>query len=185
MCKKTDYLPHKQCILICDEDKYVKIMSYDEVNKKFKVEKEFYVDQYFAQSDDLNNLETLCYTNKMLYSNNQSFMLSERGVDKNEDVTQMQEPKQFMYGTPNFPLVTHEHVIRLVQPNDYGYGQKGPFELYLSPPLNSYKIMNSARDIYNEHVEYFLHSDTSKIVRIKTPSYNQVSVEMTRLNGLK
>ena len=39
---------HKECLLIADEEKFVKILSYDTGNKKFKVEKEFYVDEYFS-----------------------------------------------------------------------------------------------------------------------------------------
>ena len=53
-------------------------MSYDEVNKKFKLEKEYFVDKEFGLNDDLNYLETYCLTNKMLYSNDRSFLLSVR-----------------------------------------------------------------------------------------------------------
>lgn len=70
-----------------------------------------------------------------------------------------------MSGTPNFPLVSHDHVIKLIQPDDYGKAQKQPFVLNISPPLNSYKIMSAPRSTSNPFIEYFLHSDSSKIIR--------------------
>jgi UDP-3-O-acyl-N-acetylglucosamine deacetylase len=53
LCKKVEYLENKECLLVSDEDKYVKILSYDDTNKKFKVEKEYFVSQYFGQNQSV------------------------------------------------------------------------------------------------------------------------------------
>jgi len=84
MCKKTHYIPNVECLIISDEDKYLKILSYDSINKKLKVEKEFYVEQFFAIGDDLSSLESLQYTNNILYNNHEAYLLQERGTERGD-----------------------------------------------------------------------------------------------------
>ena len=83
MCKKVDFHPNKECLLISDEDKYIKIISYDPNNKKFKLEKEYFVSQFFG-NESLSQLSTMCFNNGVLYSNNGTYLLQERGMQKNE-----------------------------------------------------------------------------------------------------
>ena len=81
MCKKTYFTPYKECLLICDEDKYAKILVYDKINNKFNVEKEYYVSEEFG-TQDLNSLENYQFSNGMLYNNFETYLLQERGTEK-------------------------------------------------------------------------------------------------------
>lgn len=61
LCKKSTYTENgynQDCLLICDEDRYVKILIYDLQNKKFSVEREYYVSSSFAMYEEPNILES-------------------------------------------------------------------------------------------------------------------------------
>jgi len=47
--------------MICDEDKYIKILVYDPNTKKFKIEKEYYVHNSFGAYEDLSAMENYCF----------------------------------------------------------------------------------------------------------------------------
>lgn len=171
--------------MLCDEDKYIKILSYDDVNKKFKIEKEFFVNNYFATNDDLNILENYSYSNGMLYNNNECYLLQERGTERIDTDTFISDDNGiFRIGTPSFPLCSNDFVLRLLQPNDYSYTHKAPFFLYLSPPLNSHRAKNGPA--YGNELEFFSHSDPKKIIRFrKEYGYPMKLVaELCHLNGL-
>ena len=88
LCKKTTFLIngyYEDCLLIWDEDRFIKILYYDTQNKKFRVEKEYFVSSSFAVYDEPNILESYWYWNGILYSNTDSYLLQERGTEK-EDI---------------------------------------------------------------------------------------------------
>ena len=170
---------------MCDEDKYIKILSYDDVNKKFKIEKEFFVNNNFATTDDLNILENYSYSNGMLYNNSECYLLQERGTERVDTDTAISDVNNmFKDGAPSFPLCSSDFVLRLLNPRDsYDSSQKAPFFLYLSPPLNSHKSKNGPA--YGNDIEFFSHSDPRKIIRLKRDYYsNKITAELCHLNGL-
>jgi hypothetical protein len=56
-------------------------MTYDEINKKFKAEKEFFVGNNFATNNNFNHLHTYAFSNDMLYANNESYFLQDRKTE--------------------------------------------------------------------------------------------------------
>jgi hypothetical protein len=174
MCKKVEFLPHKECLLISDEDKYIKILSYDPNNKKFKLEKEYFVSQFFG-NESLNQLSTMCFNNGVLYSNNGTYLLQERGMQKNELEVMISEPEQFDYNTLHFPLVSSRYCIKQIT----NYEDRAN-ELYISPPFNSHKVANSQQDKFTP--EFFSPDDSSKLIRISSPYYNQ-KIDLCEMNG--
>lgn len=97
LCKKVEYLPHKECLLISDEDKYVKIISYDETNKKFKIEKEYFVSPSFGVNESVASMSSYSYSTEMIYSNNETFLLQERGAEKAEYAIQIMVITKLIY----------------------------------------------------------------------------------------
>lgn len=74
----------QEALMICDEDKYIKILIYDPNTKKFKIEKEYYVHNSFGAYEDLSAMENYCFSNGILYTNSNSYLLQERGTEKND-----------------------------------------------------------------------------------------------------
>ena len=103
MCKKIHYKPGVECLIISDEDKYVKILSYDQINKRLKVEKEYYVHKLFATNDDLDGLENFKYCNGILYSNDVSYILQKRGSEKGDLPIEVTS-ENFKVNSRKFPL---------------------------------------------------------------------------------
>lgn len=70
--------------------------------------------------------------------------------------------------TPAFPLVSDKFILKLVDTRgeNIGSGRMRGTELYLSPPADSQKSLNNA-SFSAVDIEFFLHSDPTKIVRIK------------------
>jgi len=87
LCKKATYLGKgysQDCLLVWDEDKYIKILIYDSQNKKFLIENEYFVGNSFAIYDEPNILENYWYSNGILYNNFSSYLLQERGTEKDD-----------------------------------------------------------------------------------------------------
>ena len=90
-------------MVISDEDKFVKILSYDQINKRLKIEKEYYVHKLFGTSDDLDELERFQYCNGILYSNDISYLLQKRGSERG-DLPLEVTSENFKENSSKFPL---------------------------------------------------------------------------------
>ena len=90
MCIKISYIPNKEWLLIWDEIKYAKILSYNRNTKKFDVEKEYFVNDNFGHiyGEPLDGIQ---YSNGMLYSNSNTYLLQERGTEKNTIIVSVSE----------------------------------------------------------------------------------------------
>lgn len=83
--KKSTYFlngGYQDWLLIWDEDKYIKILIYDSQNKKFIIEREYFVSSSFAVYEEPNVLESYWYSNGILYNNESSYLLQERENNK-------------------------------------------------------------------------------------------------------
>lgn len=162
MCKKVHYKAGVECLMICDEDKYIKILTYDSINKRFRVEREFFVHRDFATNDDLDALEHFYYVDGILYNNYQSYVLQERGTERGDlsvDITS----EHFSESTTRFPLCSVDYIITQLQ---YTSEEAKSCQLLLVPPLNSSRIKTSAEEFDIKPVEYFLQSDNSFVIKV-------------------
>lgn len=64
----------------------------------------------------------------------------------------------------SFPLCSNDYVLRELDPTSRDQTKSGGVELYLTPPLNSHKIVHTIE--HTTDIEFFCHSDNSKIIRI-------------------
>lgn len=181
MCKKTFFVPFAEWLLISDEDEFVKIISYDEANKRFRVEAEYYVHKGFGRFEDMSTLETFMFGNQMLYSNGKSYMLQRRGTERTEYDFVVDELDKFQAKTSSFPLCSDSYVLMLIKPDQ---NKSEPYQLSLFPPYNSQKAIHAPGE--NNYTEFFMEGDQDKIIRVMHEYERKpIEVQMLYLNGLK
>lgn len=187
---QLDSPSHHACV---DEDKYVKVLMYDEDTKKLKTVKEYFVSQTFGMNEDLNTLEQFHYSNGLLYNNTDSYVLQERGTET-ESIQIAIKVDTFKQNPASFPLCSDQFILKLIDrdANPYGFGfgyggvpnqnrENKNYELYLAPPLNSRKIVNAPE--WSGYIEFFLHSDDSIIIRMNYIN-GYANINMVNQNGL-
>lgn len=64
--------------MVCDTYREVKLLIYDEVDKNLTVDKIFFVEESFGYTMDLDYLESLCASESLLYSNDETYMMQPR-----------------------------------------------------------------------------------------------------------
>ena len=99
--------------------------------------------------------------------------------------------EQFKRNTSIFPLCSKDFILKQLDTEDTieqgdsfadtFIKQKKPFKLYLAPPVNSHVIKSSP--VRASDVEYFLHSDNTKIIRVSLRA-SKMNVQLCNQNGI-
>lgn len=97
--------------------------------------------------------------------------------------------EQFKRNTASFPLCSKDFILKQLETDENKYNElfgddyikeKKPFKLYLAPPVNSHVVKNSP--VRTNDLEYFLHSDNTKIVRVSLRAA-RINVQLCNQNG--
>ena len=174
---KSTFVNDIEHIWIVDEARYFKILKIED--SRLLLYKDYYVDNYFATSTDIESLKGYSFLNEMLYSSNGGILLQEKGKEKDNRFYTISYSGYYLnYNDRRFPICSNDFILQSLNPeyvnNDYS---KQYSYLLLLPPMNSNLIKQRVSDYGTQ--EFFLHFDERYIVNINSAK----EIKIYYLNG--
>ena len=192
-CRMT-IINNREYLVLVDEAKHVKILQIEESStqkyNKISVYKEYYVDNYFSTSVDVQQLKNYSFCNEMLYSNSGAYILQEKSKAIPDKFYALYYAQYSLdYSTTKFPMCTEDFILFSLAPEYDSTDTNSKQFLLLAPPMNSYSIRQ--REVEEDSHELFCHFDDKYIIYTKFSEASQeysckdrfLSLQVYLLNG--
>jgi len=159
---KTTMIDGIEYLCICDEERYIKILTIEE--NRMLLHKEYFVDNNFGKHSDNNSFKSSSLYNSMLYSSSGWYSIQEKGEEQEDKFSVLECLSQNINkANIKFPMWTEGFNLYSLNIDWDENHESSRHHLLLWPQMNTYTMeQREMKDTENQ--EMLLHFDENFIV---------------------